>query len=164
MLNDVMSKSYRRRARPGKGKGGFYGLDLDKKLIRFQAVSIRDTASSDLLRFVDMYLGFAADLAKCGKKDSARNWARFFRNSRVLDVLEKAGHGVAHLRRTLGELEAGCYPTDQMPIESDLQAIKGLLERILARVEAPAQQLEFSNLLANERGLPVGQPNQRNEN
>lgn len=95
---------------------------------------IRDSHLSDMFRFTQIFIQHAVDLAKCGKKDSARNWMRFFRSSCVLEVLADSGHGVEALRRDLNELAVMCHPEDAPSFETDLAAIRGCLNEILFHV------------------------------
>jgi hypothetical protein len=90
-----------------------------------------------LLNFTQIYVEHARDLARSGKKDSARNWYRYFDNSRILKIL--ASHNVtceklSKLRGDLEQLKGECHPQDVPSWETDIQYIRSALEKIAANL------------------------------
>jgi hypothetical protein len=89
-----------------------------------------------LRNFFSIHLERARDLAKAGRKDEARDWLRFFRNSGILGLLADEHYGVLDhkekewLTSSLRELESECHPLDVPNFQTDLQAIRGNLESI----------------------------------
>ncbi|HEY5296870.1 MAG TPA: hypothetical protein VIK59_03000 [Verrucomicrobiae bacterium] len=93
-----------------------------------------------LRNFFTIYLERAHDLVKAGRKDDARDWLRFFRNSGILGLLADVEHGVLAkqenewLSCSLRDLETKCHPLDVPNFQTDLQAIRGQLEQIGGRL------------------------------
>jgi hypothetical protein len=89
-----------------------------------------------LRNFFAIYLDRARELAKDGKKDEARDWLRFFRNSGILNVLSDGTRGVLSraeeslYRKNLEKLESECHPLDVPDFRTDLQAIRADLSEI----------------------------------
>ncbi len=93
-------------------------------------------------RFVLLYIQHARDLAKDGKKDEARDWYRFFNNSRIVEVLlhEQVPEGAAEIAFSLRELQSEVHPQDVPNYATDLQAIRASLQEILDRIPAKNKQ------------------------
>jgi len=75
-------------------------------------------------------------MAEGGDKDGAREWVKYFENSRVIELLGDSEHGVLsacernRLQKQLAKLRTECHPVDQHDYKSDLAAIRGEVERI----------------------------------
>jgi len=151
------------KAKPGQGPNGFYGNNLE----RAQAVraKIEDSGIESKLnlramyQFTEIYLKHAADLAKSGQKDAARNWVRFFENSRVLEVLADSAFDVSKLRANLSDLSGQCHPMDVPSWETDIQAIRATLNEILWHVVHQSTEVDAS---ANLGRYPTGQDGHQN--
>ena len=86
--------------------------------------------------FTVLQLDRAGDMAEGGDKDGAREWVKYFENSRVIELLGDSEHGVLsacernRLQNQLAKLRTECHPVDQHDYKSDLAAIRGEVERI----------------------------------
>ena len=75
-------------------------------------------------------------MAEGGDKDGAREWLKYFENSRVLELLADSDVGVLgacerkRLMNQLARLRTECHPADQHDYKSDLAAIRGEVEKI----------------------------------
>lgn len=82
-----------------------------------------------------VFLRHAIDLVKANKKDSARNWYRYFDQSQIYRVLHDSGavneSKLTELRLLLTELKYQCHPEDRINLETDLQEIRAMLVRLL---------------------------------
>jgi hypothetical protein len=129
--------------KPGQSSS-FYGVNLDKLAVLRNA--IRDTDNDarshlkSMFEFTQIYLRHAADLARSGQKDGARNWVRFFECSRVLNVFSDNGFEVRPLSVLLKQVSGLCHPADVPSWETDIQAIRASLEEILSHVKASENQ------------------------
>ena len=128
------------RAKPGKGKQWYHGLNYERlKVLRRQVLDSdaeNRTNLKALYSNTERFLLHASDLARSGKKDAARNWVRYFNNSRTLHVLADGGLDVANLRALLHEVSMECHPQDTPEFETDIQAIRFFLEEILLQLRA----------------------------
>jgi len=74
-----------------------------------------------------------------GKKDSARNWSRYFLNAKTYDVLVDSGaisaDKLAAFRSLQNRLRDNCHPEEQISLETDLQAIRASLARLVELAE-----------------------------
>jgi len=124
----------------GKGKL-FYGLTptmLDRiKLIRVDTESGPKGHTQNLYSFAAIYIKHARELAKCGQKDEARNWYRFFNNSQIVSILEDlaCAGDLKNLREDLDFLGLECHPLDVPSFTTDLESIKHCLKEIFSHVE-----------------------------
>lgn len=124
-------------SRAGKGKL-FYGM-TEKRLLELHKIREDEQFSvqshiENLFTFAGIYIQHARQLAKAGHKDEARNWYRFFFNSRVLDVIDLANcqHDVSPLRESLNFLRLECHPLDVPSFTTDLEAIRVCMAELLA--------------------------------
>ena len=91
---------------------------------------------SILRDFTVLQMDRAADLARGGRKDDAREWVNYFENSRILELLADSELGVvtgaekARLMKQLQELRGMCHPLDVPDYQSDFAAIRGEISRI----------------------------------
>lgn len=85
--------------------------------------------------FLKFAIEHARDLAKSNAKDEARQWFKFIRNSRLLDILEHecVECDMAEMRNQLSLLGGECHPLDVPDLTNDLAAIRGHLEELLRR-------------------------------
>ena len=81
---------------------------------------LKNVELHNLHNFTEIYIKDARRLARNGKKDEARNWMRFFRNSSILQILERHAEpdsifpmDVPRLRAELAALESECHPLDR---------------------------------------------------
>lgn len=87
-------------------------------------------------RFSRIHLDSARSMAKCGRKDSARNWCRFFRNANVVQILSNDAFGVftetesREFSESLRSLESECHPLDVPNFTTDLEEIRFRLSAI----------------------------------
>jgi hypothetical protein len=97
--------------------------------------------------FVRCAIATARDMAKCNKKDAARDWYRFLLNSKLLDILDHEGalDNVSQLRSELSCLGSECHPLEVPDYSCDLEAIRaqlrdirGCTEELLRRTGGPA--------------------------
>jgi hypothetical protein len=74
----------------------------------------------------------ARELAKCNKKDEAREWCRFINNSHILDVISHCcgEDSVSQMRSEMSLLRGECHPLDVPDFRTDLGAIRAHLEGI----------------------------------
>lgn len=70
----------------------------------------------------------ALAMAKEGRKDEARNWARYFFQSSVIDILELNGKNVQPLREQLKNLFDECHPLNAPDFKPDIQRIADSLQ------------------------------------
>ena len=126
------------------GTKSYYGMTEDK-MKRLASLAGSGEASlathaASLREFSSMFVQHARDLAKSGQKDEARNWWRFFQNSRVLDVLQSfpSVGPLDSLRSDLASLKLECHPLDEASWQTDVEAIRFALGEILSRLPASA--------------------------
>jgi hypothetical protein len=97
----------------------------------------------DLRTFFSIYLQRAFDLAKDGHKDEARDWARFFYNAGILEILSDPDRGVisgverTRLQKQLETVRLACHPQDIPDYRTDSQAIRGEIARIVKHIGLP---------------------------
>jgi hypothetical protein len=86
--------------------------------------------------FTVMQLDRASDMAEGGDKDGARDWARYFANSRIIELLADDEVGVIgacernRLTKQLNQLHSACHSADVHDYKSDLAALRGEVEKI----------------------------------
>jgi hypothetical protein len=133
------------RSRAGKGKL-FYGLTAAQietaKQIRLDNSSSQSGQIRNLFTFSKIYIERARELAKCGQKDSARNWYRFFTNSQIVLLLEKSDcpGDVKKLSEDLAFLGLECHPLEVPSFETDLESIRDCLTEILSHVKETSRK------------------------
>jgi hypothetical protein len=99
--------------------------------------------------FTVLQLDRAVDMAEGGDKDTAREWVKYFENSRVIELLSDDEHGVLsacernRLLKQLAKLRTECHPADLHDYKSDLAAIRGELSRITKHLGL-SESSEFS--------------------
>jgi hypothetical protein len=144
------------RAKAGRGKFA-YGITSAKLA---QLSSIRDDPASQLSanvhslkQFTEKFIGHARALALSGQKDEARNWLRFFQNSRLLDVLQSfpAVGDLGQMRADLNALSSECHPLDVPNWTTDIEAIRAFMAEILEKLPAGVVEREFPLLACNRR-------------
>jgi len=85
-----------------------------------------------LASFTQQFISHARDLARSGQKDAARNWLRFFVNSRIAEIISvhdaRAG---AAIKSGLNSLRGEVHPQDVAVWETDIQHIRDSLTEIL---------------------------------
>jgi hypothetical protein len=138
-MNNSATVGNRQRPKAGKGKL-FFGM-TPGQIARLTAVRtpVVDLNShfSNLRLFTEIYVGHARDLARSGQKDEARDWCRFFENSKILSILEYTPEKdkLTQLRESLKELGSECHPMDVANWQTDIEAIRACLTDILAHVK-----------------------------
>ena len=91
-------------------------------------------------------------MAEGGDKDGARDWARYFANSRVVELLADEEYGVLsacernRMQKTLNSVHSACHPADQHDYKSDLAAIRGDISRIVKHLGLDESE-QFSKAL-----------------
>ncbi len=138
--NMVRLASGKLRAKRGFGK---YTLQQNAKLqkIRQQIESKPEISASiafeALYQFTELFIDHARCLARSGKKDAARNWYRYFDNSRVVEIIRLHNTvGASKITVGLSNLKTECHPADVPGWETDIQEIRDALREILSEVSA----------------------------
>lgn len=95
----------------------------------------------------------ARDLANAGKKDAARNYWRFLFNGRFVEVACSDHVGVISqieaqkIRSELWALKGECHPFEAADYETDIQAIRASLDKILLHLNGGAfEQKDIGDL------------------
>jgi hypothetical protein len=90
-----------------------------------------------LYQFTTMQVDKFRCIARHGRKDEARDFLRYVRNSRILEILKKADFSsigtvidVSHLEWQVRELENDCHPASQPDYRDDFTAIRGHMETL----------------------------------
>lgn len=108
-----------------------------------------------LYRFTVFHIDSARDMAKCGQKDLARDWLRYFRNAGILQILSDAGlsrEAFDELKASLRLLESECHPLDVPNFTTDLSEIRQRLTNIenllqgKAAVALPCESVSAADL------------------
>lgn len=100
-----------------------------------------------LLNFSQIYVRHARDLAKAGQKDDARNWLRFFQNSKLVEILAYQTSTVIpagdlkKLSDDLKLLNGECHPLDVPDWAIDIQAIRAQLDYIIENLPVKKNSL-----------------------
>jgi hypothetical protein len=127
------------RSKSGRGKLP-YGM-TEKQMLRLSNARADQTSdelhAQNMLKFTEIYVQHARDLAKSGFKDEARNWFRFFNNSNIITVLGvlKAPGNLAQLREDLNFLGLECHPLEPSNFTTDIESIRNCLAEILTHVK-----------------------------
>jgi len=147
-MNDV-SKTHVRlangklRAKPGFGKQPQVTATMLKRIEHVRSNEEANQASDldALHRFTEIFISRARDLAKAGKKDSARNWLHFFEGARIEQTLRAHNPAqAAGLSEKLTQLRGDCHPAESVSHETDLQFIRAALEQIQSTLERAGTQ------------------------
>jgi hypothetical protein len=103
--------------------------------------------------WTQMYLDRAADMAEGGNKDMAREFAKLFSQSRVIELLGRKDIGVlngwerSRMEKQLAAVSGACHPEDRHDYASDLAAVRGQLERISRHLGLDQPASEDSNII-----------------
>jgi hypothetical protein len=76
----------------------------------------------------------ARERARSGRKDESRDWLRYIRNSRIIQILESEKRGLpmdlATLKLEISKLDDECHPQSTSDNSTDLELISARLETI----------------------------------
>lgn len=90
---------------------------------------------NSFFQHTEAFVRHARDLARSGKKDTARNWYRYLQNARVVEVIHTSNFvkpsSVEKLRQEIMNLGIECHPLDAPNWETDIQVIRSELEKIV---------------------------------
>lgn len=96
----------------------------------------KKTYVDSLHQHTERFVRHARDLARSGQKDSARNWYRYFQNARVVEVIRGDDavepSSVDRLAKEIHDLGRECHPFDAADWETDIQAIRADLKKIVS--------------------------------
>jgi hypothetical protein len=99
----------------------------------------------ELYSFTKMRVSVARSAARSGRKDEARDFLRYVRGARIIQILKpldfgQLGANIPLLEWELSELEQECHPSSGNDQTSDIAAIRSTLEILASGIQTLLSQ------------------------